>query len=49
MSKVTRFEDLKCWIAARKLVKEIHLLSETGKLAKDFETKSHSKELHYQP
>jgi len=43
MSKVTRFEDLKCWIAARQLVKEIYLISETGKLAKDFDTKSQFK------
>lgn len=43
MSRVTRFEDLKCWMAARKLVKEVYVLSETGKLAKDFDTKSQFK------
>lgn len=40
MSKVTRFEDLKCWQASRKLVNEIFVVSETGKLLKDYDTKS---------
>ncbi|HEY9049684.1 MAG TPA: four helix bundle protein [Ohtaekwangia sp.] len=40
MSKIERFEDLKCWKAARELVKEVYLLSETGKLSKDFDTRS---------
>ncbi|WP_276373670.1 four helix bundle protein [Chryseolinea sp. H1M3-3] len=43
MSKVTKFEDLRCWQEARKLVKEIYLVSEHGKLAKDFDTKSQIK------
>jgi four helix bundle protein len=43
MSKVTKFEDLRCWQEARKLVKEIYLISEHGKLAKDFDTKSQIK------
>jgi len=43
MSKVTRFEDLKCWMAARKLVKEVYTICEMGKLAKDFDTKSQFK------
>ena len=43
MGKVTRFEDLKCWIAARKMVKMVYILSESGKLAKDFDTKSQFK------
>ena len=43
MSKITRFEDLKCWMAARKLVKEVYGVSETGKLVKDFDTKSQFK------
>jgi four helix bundle protein len=43
MAEVTRFEDLKCWMAARKLVKEVYVLSETGKLAKDFDAKSQFK------
>jgi four helix bundle protein len=40
MSKVERFEDLRCWQEARILVKEIYLLTERGKLAKDFDTRS---------
>jgi four helix bundle protein len=43
MSKVIRFEDLKCWQAARELVREVYLACEEGKLAKDFETKSQLK------
>jgi four helix bundle protein len=39
MAKVERFEDLKCWQDARVLVKEIYLLSERGRLAKDFDTR----------
>ncbi len=34
MSKVERFEDLRCWQEARKLVKEIYLIAEYGKLAR---------------
>jgi four helix bundle protein len=41
--KVTRFEDLKCWQAARALVKEVFLVCEEGKLAKDFETRGQFK------
>ena len=40
MAKVERFEGLKCWQEARVLVKEIYLLSEKGKLTKDFDTRS---------
>jgi four helix bundle protein len=40
MAKVERFEDLRCWQEARILVKEIYLLTERGKLAKDFDTRS---------
>lgn len=40
MAKVERFEDLRCWQEARVLVKEIYLLSENGKLEKDFDTRS---------
>jgi four helix bundle protein len=40
MSKITRFEDLKCWQASRTLVKHIYIISETGKLLKDYDTKS---------
>jgi four helix bundle protein len=38
--KVQRFEDLKCWQAARELVKMVYTISRTGELAKDFETKN---------
>jgi four helix bundle protein len=41
--KVERFEELRCWQEARKLVKEVYLAAETGKLAKDFDTKSQIK------
>lgn len=37
--KVERFEDLRCWQAARQLVKLVFLAASTGTLAKDFETK----------
>ena len=40
MAKVERFEDLKCWQAARELVKIVYSASESGRLAKDFDTKS---------
>jgi four helix bundle protein len=43
MSKVTRFEDLKCWQLARELVKLVFLACEEGKLAKDFETRGQIK------
>lgn len=43
MAKVTRFEDLKCWQAARELVKEAFLACDEGKLAKDFDTRSQLK------
>jgi four helix bundle protein len=38
--KVTRFEDLKCWQAARIVVKEIFVVCKSGPLAVDFDTKS---------
>ena len=37
--KVERFEDLRCWQAARQLVKLVFLAVRTGALAKDFGTK----------
>jgi four helix bundle protein len=43
MAKITRFEDLKCWQEARKLVKEIYTIAEQGKLARDFDTKGQLK------
>ncbi len=36
MGKVERFEDLRCWESARKLVKEIYQLTKTERLARDF-------------
>lgn len=43
MSKVEKFEDLKCWQAARELVRLVYIACENGKLAKDFETKAQIK------
>jgi four helix bundle protein len=40
MSKIERFEDLKCWQATRRLVKEVFEVSEHGKLSKDFDTRA---------
>lgn len=37
--KIEKFEDLRCWQAARQLVKMVFLASMTGKLAKDFDTR----------
>ena len=37
--KVQRFEDPRCWQAARELVKMVYIISRTGELARDFETK----------
>lgn len=37
--KVQRFEDLRCWQAARQLVKIVFLAAKTGALARDFDTK----------
>lgn len=38
--KIERFEDLHCWQAARQLVKLVYVVSKTGELAKDFDTKN---------
>jgi four helix bundle protein len=38
--KVQRFEDLRCWQAARQLVKLVFLACKRGELAKDFDTKA---------
>lgn len=43
MSKVEKFEDLKCWQAARELVRLVYIACENDKLAKDFETKAQIK------
>jgi four helix bundle protein len=40
---IKKFEDLRCWQEARQLVKEIYLISEHGKLHRDFDTKSQLK------
>jgi four helix bundle protein len=37
--KVERFEDLRCWQAARQLVTLVFVAAKTGVLAQDFETK----------
>jgi four helix bundle protein len=39
MGTITTFEGLKCWQAARELVTLVYKLSNTGKLARDFEMK----------
>lgn len=38
--KVTRFEDLECWKAARVLTKTVFSISSNGKLATDWDTRS---------
>ena len=43
MSKIERFEDLKCWQAARALVKESFIAATEGPLARDFDAKSQFK------
>ena len=43
MAKIEKFEDLDCWNAARQLVKLVYDVGETGKLSKDFETRSQIK------
>ncbi len=43
MTKVTRFEDLRCWQLARKLTFRIYLMCKEGELARDFDTKSQFK------
>jgi|SRR5687768_12273026 len=37
--KVERFEDLRCWQAARQLVTLVFVAANTGVLSRDFETK----------
>ncbi len=39
MGTIQRFEDLEIWQLARELAKEIFLLSQNGKLSKDFSLK----------
>ena len=40
MANIKRFEELECWRSARKLTKEVFLISDKGKLSKDFEIKN---------
>jgi len=40
VAKIEKFEDLKCWQAARELVKMVYVGCEEGKFVKDFDTKS---------
>jgi four helix bundle protein len=40
MEAITRFEDLKCWQAARVLTKMVYDISKQGLLAKDFDLRS---------
>ena len=39
MKKVTRFEDLDCWKAARELVKNIYHFTEEGPISRDWKLK----------
>jgi len=43
MEPIKRFEDLECWKAARLLVKEVYVYSQTGELSRDWDTKSQIK------
>ncbi|HEY0742424.1 MAG TPA: four helix bundle protein [Chryseosolibacter sp.] len=43
MSKIQRFEDLRCWQSARLLVKHAFVVCERGKLSKDYETRAQFK------
>ena len=38
--KIEKFEDLRCWQAARQLVKMVFVVSQTGDLSKDFDTRN---------
>lgn len=40
MSKITKFEELKCWQSARTLVKNVYTFSSKGKIANDYDLKS---------
>jgi hypothetical protein len=48
MSLITRFEDIQAWQEARKLVKMIYKLTNSGLFAKDFGcvTKSSERRFH---
>ncbi|MCK6617422.1 MAG: four helix bundle protein [Cyclobacteriaceae bacterium] len=43
MTKITRFEDLKCWQLSRELVRQVYQACDQGKLSKDFETRDQIK------
>ncbi|HEY8513417.1 MAG TPA: four helix bundle protein [Cyclobacteriaceae bacterium] len=43
MSKIERFEDLRCWQAARALVRETYKAANEGILRTDFDTRSQFK------
>jgi four helix bundle protein len=43
MQEVTRFEDLKCWQAARALTKIVYQITKQGLLAKDYELRDQSR------
>lgn len=38
--KVTKFEDLECWKAARELVRQVFTVSQDGAFVKDWDSKS---------
>ena len=38
MGKINSFEDLKCWQASRRLVKEVFMEWQKGKTVKDYDT-----------
>ncbi len=40
MAKIERFEDLKCWQEARKLVKMVYQATNEGAFAKDYDMRS---------
>jgi len=43
MGQIKKFEDLKCWQDARKLVSKVFRISQKGELAKDYDLKSQFK------
>ena len=40
MATIQRFEDLEAWQKARELAKQVYVISNTGKLSKDFDLKN---------
>jgi four helix bundle protein len=43
MGKIKKFEDLRCWQDARKLVSKVFIVSQKGGLARDYDLKSQFK------